>query len=182
MDMYSARPTPPITTQPNTNAKNDPLHDMVANLFRDGKISMQQSLDIFSIISGMPPEQVFSDKISKISPENAAALTQAYHISLASNTQPAAPQNKTLPLTSEQRAQLMINNWVQQGYLTKQDKDYTMKITFADGVYKINDNIVDPQVLMQVPDTIPNSSSPAPVTPPPATTSHALTPFTLTPR
>ncbi len=167
MDEITAQMQPADTT---TNAPSHVFQDLVGNLFRDGKITMQQSMDIFGAISDNPTEQVFAQKIMQIAPKNAAELTQAYHMKLVQDAAQAAA-SKPLAETRDQRAQQMIATWIQQGYLIKEGNDYIANVSDTDGTFKINGKPLNvPDMPPAAPQAMPAPAMPVPVGATPAPT------------
>lgn len=132
----------PVTTPPTDESPSDPVSDMTGTLYRDGKITLQQSLDIFGIISDKPDEQVFSQKITAITPNNAAQLTAAYRDTLAIKTKTAT--SIPGPVSREKRAQDMIMEWQNSGYLVKEGNDFVMDFVDSNGTVTVNGKTITP--------------------------------------
>ena len=123
--------------------QNSPIQVAVVNSLQQGKISLQVSIQILGLAHQNLPMNEFIAKVNTmISPAVAAPLIQAYQDTLSEKAAVQAAVPKVAILTAQQitdQAQKMIDAWVTQGFLVKDNNDYISKVIYDNGVLKVND-------------------------------------------
>lgn len=124
--------------QPTEQMSMDAFNDHIADLMKQGKLSLTNSIEIMTLSNQNLTLEQFTDKITalKLSPETISTLTETY-AKLLNKQQ--AKQAATLP-SDISNPQDLIANWIKQGYITQNNNDFETSITRDAGVVKINGN------------------------------------------
>lgn len=118
----------------------DSFKQQVAELLREGRISLPISLQLIDFDDQNLSAPAFSEKIGSLGlpPDVSDILNKQYQTKLATQTTPAT---KPVSLTNAEKAQMMINAWIQQGFIVRDGNDYLIKINVVDGVMQINGSV-----------------------------------------
>lgn len=123
------------------------LQQQVAVLLKQGKISLPDSIQVLDLATQKLSVDSFSAKLSPaLPPDVSAVIIQAYKTVLATSTQTSTQVAKPSPQPQQnpaEKAQQMIDSWVQQGYFTREGNDYLTTITTGGGVFKMNGKVLD---------------------------------------
>lgn len=118
------------------------IETTAVDLLRQGKISLQLSMSVIDMAhKNISMNEFTQDVNAGTSPETAALLIQAYKNTLPdeATTQLIASQNALpTPQQSVDETQKVIDQWIQQGYLMRDNNDYISTIIYDGGILKMN--------------------------------------------
>lgn len=142
----------------------DAFKQQVAMLLQQGKISLPASLALLEAADQRLSMEAFTTKVNALVPQDVSMqLIQNYQeqlnkiknksalqtLSPAEQPQSAVLQSSVSPptsppLTPADRTQQVINDWLQKGYIIKDNEDYVLSITAGGGVIKVNGKEMNP--------------------------------------